>query len=244
VVYLDGSETEVDAGLSAPQEELETWLAGRGWHLAELDHPGGMDLLSAEIAGLASAAARSLGAAFLRQAAADARHLPQDMLRAALDNGEADPALIAQRVGLPVLAVMRRIALLPGSAAGLVICDASGTLLFRKPVEGFALPRFGAACPLWPLFTALARPMAPILILVEPAGRSARRFRTLSICETRLPSGFGGPELREAAMLILPDDGPRGAGTVLALGSSCRICPRGQCPARREPSILTEAVEQ
>ncbi len=244
VAYLDGSDTAVDTGIAAPQEEVESWLAARGWHLSELEHSDGIDRLGAEVAGLASAAGRTLAAAFLQQAARDARRLPDTTLRAALERGENDPWLLAQRTGLSVLAVMRRMALLPGSAAGLVICDASGTLLFRKPVDGFALPRFGAACPLWPLFAALARPMTPLVAQVEPAGRSARRFRTLSICETRLPQGFAGTELREAAMLILPDDGPRSAGPVLALGTSCRICPRSNCPARREPSILAEAGVQ
>lgn len=245
VAYLDGSEdTAVEAGLAAPQEQVEGWLAARGWHVAELAEPGGFDRLSVEVAGLASAAARSLAGDFLRQAAQEAQGLPDPALRAALARGEDDPAQLAQRSGLSVLAVMRRIALLPGSDAGLVICDASGTLLFRKPVEGFALPRFGAACPLWPLFGALARPMTPLVAWVEPAGRAARLFRTLSICETRLPQGFGGPELREAAMLILPEPAPRGSGAVVALGSSCRICPRGLCPARREPSILTDSAAQ
>ena len=241
VAYLDGSDSAVDTGLAAPQEEVESWLAARGWHLAELEQPAGFERLDAEVAGLASAAARALASDFLRQAVRDARALPDTALRAALAQGHDDPWLLAQQSGLSVLAVMRRIALLPGSAAGLVICDASGTLLFRKPVDGFALPRFGAACPLWPLFSALARPMTPIIAMVEPAGRAARRFRTLSICETRLPQGFGGSALREAAMLIWPDEGAPGSLPALALGSSCRICPRAACPARREPSILAEA---
>ncbi|MDO9637309.1 MAG: helix-turn-helix domain-containing protein [Pseudotabrizicola sp.] len=242
VAYLDGPDTAVDAGLAAPQEEVETWLAARGWHMTELAQPDGADRLLEEVGGLASAAARSLGAAFLRQAEADFRLLPDAMLQAALEGGEDDPCLLAQRSGLPVLAVMRRMALLPGSQAGLVICDASGTLLFRKPVDGFALPRFGAACPLWPLFAALARPMLPLAAQVEPAGRSLRQFRTLSICEARLPQGFAGPVLREAAMLILPDEAPRAADPVLAIGSSCRICPRARCPARREPSVMADAT--
>lgn len=241
VAYLDGSDTAVDAGLAAPQEEVEGWMTERGWHLAELENPDGLTVLLAEVAGLASAAARSLAETFVRQAAAEARHLPETVVRAAMDRGEDDPAILAQHSGLSMLAVMRRIALVPGSRAGLVICDASGTLLFRKPVDGFALPRFGAACPLWPLFAALARPMTPLMLRVETAGRAPRRFQTQAICETRLPQGFRGPELREAAMLILPDDTPRDAGEAVLLGASCRICPRRVCPARREPSILAEA---
>ena len=46
----------------------------------------------------------------------------------------------------------------PGSRLGLVICDGSGTLTFRKPAEGFAIPRFGAACPLWNAHQAFEMP--------------------------------------------------------------------------------------
>ena len=242
VAYLDGSEASDTTGLAAPQEEVEGWLAARGWHLAELDGPDGLAALQAEVAGLASAAARSLAGAFVLQAAEDARALPTADLQAAMQQPGFDPALIARKVGLSVPAVLRRMALLPGSQAGLVICDASGTLLFRKPIDGFALPRFGAACPLWPLFTALARPMTPIAAMVETVGRAPRQFRTLSICDCQLPQGFSGPELREAAMLILPVQRSAPDVAVVHLGSSCRICPRSTCPARREPSILTEAM--
>src|SRR3989338_4340731 len=124
-----------------------------------------------------------------------------------------------------------------GAEGGLVVCDASGTLTFRKPVAGFALPRFGAACPLWPLFAALGQPMRPIETVIETAGPQGRRFLVRAFCRLRFPGGFRGPELREAAMLILPDHAR--TGEALAVGSTCRVCQRLQCPARREPSILT-----
>ncbi|WP_307535513.1 short-chain fatty acyl-CoA regulator family protein [Paracoccus sp. PAMC 22219] len=38
-------------------------------------------------------------------------------------------------------------------------------------------------------------------------------------------------------MLILPFDGPP-PDDALPIGPACRICPRAECPARREPSIL------
>jgi len=134
--------------------------------------------------------------------------------------------------------------MLPDAPEGLVICDGSGTLVFRKPVAGFALPRFGAACPLWPLFTALSRPMVPVSALVQTVGAGARRFAVRAFCQPRYPGGFGGPELREAAMLILPDDAPFAdpPRDLLLVGSTCRVCPRAPCPARREPSIMAEAA--
>ncbi len=148
-----------------------------------------------------------------------------------------DPARLAARFDTDIIAVFRRIATLPGSRTGLVTCDASGTLLIRKPTDGFAMPRFGAACPLWPLYAALSRPMTPVEAVVETAGRAGRRLLVRAISTPRHPQGFAGPTLQDAAMLILPDapaDGP-----ALPLGSTCRICPRPTCAARREPSILS-----
>lgn len=242
VVYLDHQDGgEAAGGLGAPEEEVEAWLAARDWDLGALEAPAGAAALLAEVeASLAASASRARAAAFLAQAAEDARRLPGAALREALARDGVDPLRLAARLGVPALAVFRRLALLPGFEAGLVLCDASGAMTFRKPHPGFPLPRFGAACPLWPLYTALARPTTPVEALAEtPAGR---RFRVLAWCEVHHPDGFAGPELREAAMLILPA-GPGGPAPaqapVLRLGSTCRICPRTPCPARREPSILT-----
>jgi predicted transcriptional regulator len=106
----------------------------------------------------------------------------------------------------------------------------------RKAVAGFSSPRFGAACPLWPLFTALTRPEAPVEAVIALPGPQGARFRARAFCQTRFPGGFRGPELREAAMLLQPELAGSEAG--FEVGSTCRICPRVDCPARREPSIL------
>jgi predicted transcriptional regulator len=45
--------------------------------------------------------------------------------------------------------------------------------------------------------------------------------------------------LREAAMLITAAEA--GAGPVRPVGSTCRVCAWADCPARREPSILSLA---
>lgn len=240
VAYLDGDEGVEGAALLAPQDEVEGWLGARGWQVAELEAPGGLASLQAEVAGLASGAARRMASDFLTLAAQEVALVPQGALRAALVTHQGDPGAVAEGLGVPVLTVMRRMALLPGAPEGLVICDASGTLLFRKPVEGFALPRFGAACPLWPLFTALGQVGAPVSAVVETAGRSPRLFTALAFAHSHLPQGFAGPQVRVAAMLLRPLD--TAAGVVLGVGTSCRICPREGCPARREPSILSEGA--
>ncbi len=233
VAYLDGSGQADEAGITAPLEEIETWLAGRGWVMPELE-TGDMPVLEAEVARLASGAARTLAAAWLARSAVDAAALPMAGLVAAA-GGMPDPLRIADEFGVPVDQVFRRLALMPGRGFGLVVCDGSGTLLFRRPAEGFPLPRFGAACPLWPLYEALGDPGRAVRTDVAVAGRTARRFRVLAHAVIRHPQGFGGVQLREASMLIAP---LAGAGEALVVGSTCRICPEKDCPARREPSIV------
>lgn len=212
--YLDEPAVAEPAAVS-PQEEMEAWLAARGWHIE--------GATEAELAGL-SDAGRDLARRWL------------DRLRGAPFDLAGDPAQVAARNGVGVLAVFQRIALSPGAAAGLVICDASGTPTFRKPAEGFDLPRFGAACPLWPLYAALSQ-NRPVEAEVEMAGRIARRYRIRAFAESRFPEGLSGPEIREAAMLIEPSTA---TGPALPVGTTCRICPRDPCVARREPSILRD----
>ncbi len=236
VAYLDAGSAIAEQGIAAPQEEVEDWLARRGWAICDADLAAGRP---DEVAALASSAARSLARDYLARAGADAAALPEAALLQAVAAQGPDALALAGRFGVDPLVAMRRLAGLPAVAAGLVICDGSGTLTFRKPAVGFPLPRFGAACPLWPLYTALGRPMQPVEAVIGIAGQSGRTYRVQAWCAVSHPEGPRGPELREAAMLILPaGPGQPGATTV---GSSCRICPRGVCPARREPSILSEA---
>lgn len=236
VAYLDAGSGHAEQGIVAPQEEVEDWLRSKGW--------GGetsVDDLRAGIGDLASSAAKALAQAYLARAEADAAAVPMAALRAALAELGPDPFSLAERLVLDPMVAMRRLAALPDLGAGLVCCDGSGTFTFRKPTLGFPLPRFGAACPLWPLYRALGRPMQPIETLVEMVGQGGGRHRVFAWAVTALPQGPRGPELRQAAMLILPAEAPRAsdeARGIAAVGSSCRVCPRAICPARREPSIL------
>jgi hypothetical protein len=236
VAYLDAGSTMAEQGIAAPQEEVEDWLARRDWSIGDEELASDLE---AEVATLASSAARSLARAYLSRAAADALALPEAVLADAVAAEGPDALAIAGRLALEPMLVMRRLVVLPSLALGLVICDGSGTLVFRKPAAGFPLPRFGAACPLWPLYTALGQPRQPVEATVTVAGQGGRGFRVQAWCDTARPTGPRGPEVRTAAMLIRP--GGAAGGGALAVGSTCRICPRSDCPARREPTILSEA---
>ena len=232
VSFLDAGQGIDEQGIAAPQEEVEDWLRGRAWAISDAELAKGLE---SEIGQLASTAARSLARDHVDRIAVDAALVPQDVFAEALAELGPDPLALADRFGASPLVIMRRLAGMAGVQAGLVACDGSGTLTFRKPATGFPLPRFGSACPLWPLYSALGRPRQPFEARVQMAGQMDRRHRVIAWAETRHPQGLRGPELREAAMLILPDEG---GGVVHRIGSSCRVCARGDCPARREPSIL------
>ena len=242
VGYLDTLD-EAESGLSSPQEEVEAWLASRAFHLAELElaRPPEPETIIAGVAELASSAARALAAAHIVRARGDAQALPLASFLHALAEDGPDPARLAARFGAPLPRVFRRLASLPPGLGfddvGLVICDGSGSFTFRRACPGFALPRFGAGCPLWPLYEALSRPMQPLRVVLELAARFPQRFLTYAICQPALPGGFDGPQVIESLMLVLPAPPERGLPE-RPVGVSCRICPRIGCAARREPSII------
>ncbi|QDC09149.1 helix-turn-helix domain-containing protein [Oceanicola sp. D3] len=248
VRYLDDGGS-ADAGAGTPQEEVEGWLAGQGFHIEALEVGGAGRterlVQEAHAAGqLRGEASQAMATAQLERYRADAEAMPLGTFAEAAHELGYDPGPLAARFQQPVEAVLRRLASLPRDGLpgeiGLVGCDGSGTLTFRKPVSGFPMPRFGAACALWPLYAALTRPTLPVRAVVEMAGRSPRRFTAFAICRPVGETAFGAPQVFEAHMLLLDEGfgGAREAQQVLELGTSCRICPREACPARREPSII------
>lgn len=252
VAFLDASGEE--AGLAAPQEELESWLARQGHHVAAVEaaEPPDLAALTEGQAELASQAAREMARSWLAEAYEDARALPLDRLhpalRAMLGRGEGlRPDALAAALEVPLDRLFRRLAALPETPDlprfGLVECDGSGTLTHRRPIAGFALPRFGGACPIWPLYQALVTPLRPLCALVEFPGRPAPRFVAFARAEPLRPAGFAPPVVLRASMLIAPAT-PEILGAsplplpALEVGSSCRVCPRLACIARREPSLI------
>lgn len=244
VTYLEAD----DAGATetgAPQEELDAALEAAGHHVSELEGGDDVERALSRLGAGVSRSARALLRDWLQRYASDAGALPQAVLRAALERvGAPDPATLAGELGQPVERVMRRLAALPpdllAEPVGLAICDGSGVLSYRKPLSDFPMPRFGAACPLWPLYRALNRPFVVLSGPLRQAGRSGG-----AIWAEALATPVGGPAvnadpLYQAHMLVRPVPRHAEPNTEPAaeVGVTCRVCPRSACPARREPSIM------
>ncbi|WP_425038258.1 helix-turn-helix domain-containing protein [Primorskyibacter sp. S187A] len=250
VRYLEADDTLAAPG--TPQEEVESFLSAQGYHLAALEERAGtarpdaepavaeavFDDIIANSALLVSQSAQDMARAQMRRYDLMAQSLPLTPVLEHIAAHGGDVIALARAFNTSLSHAMLRLATLPAASkaeqVGLVISDASGTLLFRRPTDHFPLPRFGAACPLWPLFAALSRPAQPIFLNVEQSAREARGFETISIAE---PVDMGPMPRFEAAMLIRPIASEK-AQDLRPIGVSCRICARGACAARREPSIL------
>lgn len=245
MTYLDDS-SDPGEGRAIPQKEAEAFIAANHAHFPGLETgQSSVEELVRDAPELTSSAARQISRRILRQYAEDADAMPLDSLRTELGRIGVDPLALAREFGVGVPAILRRLATMPtddtGIGLGLVICDASGSILFRKPVEGFALPRYGETCPLWPIYAALSRPMAPLRQRVRQPGRENALFDCVAISEPVGEPSYDRDPTYQSTMLIMQVPGPSNDdSTATPVGASCRICPRDACSARREPSVLSE----
>ena len=242
IAYFD---TPADGPAATPSaiEEMEQVLALTGFHRAAQE-PGADPDTAPPDPPRPEAVAAMLAAHDARYAA-DARALPLDALRPALEADDFDPLRTAARLGQPLALVMRRMAALPPEPdlppLGLLICDAAGVVRLLKPLPGVG-PARGALCPLWPVFTALGQPGRAVTAQVVLPDAVGSRLACHAIADiTPHPAGPDMPPLIEAAMLFRPG-GAVGSGTPVPVGPGCRLCPRSGCPARREPAIIATAA--
>ncbi len=238
VAYLEAPEEALEGAASA-FEMVETFLAQTGFHLSQIEQ-GSPPQAIAEAAGLGEAATAVL-ADYASQYAQDAALLPMDQLEDAVRRHGYDPSRLAQILQVPFAAVLRRLATLPKSNGhppmGLAISDAAGALLLLKTVPGFAMPRIGGACPLWPVFSAISRPEQPVKLDVALPAQGGTRLRCYAVATAQPATRFDVPPVVQSTMLVMPDPADP-AADALSVGVSCRICPRQDCSSRREPAMI------
>lgn len=172
--------------------------------------------------------------------------LPIDTFLSFAKDYHFDPVSISQKLNVPLHTVMRRLAHLPKHdnipRFGILECDGSGAVIFRKQLPTLALPRYGSACPLWPIYRSFSQPLQPIKAFINtPTGE---RFLTYSLAQYADQNTVGLPARTTAIMVFTPDyemfmPKPQIASQPnLAVGLQCSVCPRNNCDARRAKYLL------
>ena len=233
--------TRTESSHVAPLDATLSILDRARYHFPEIERLGPAvipDLIRRE--GLSNdSTSRRMIEDMLNRYSDEAVALPAEQFANAAEACKFDPSALAEQFDVSLDVVFRRLAsleLAPNRPEiGLVACDTSGAIVFRKTPKGFDLPRFGFACPLWPLFAALRAPSTAIHDYVETPGGD--KYRCYAFAQPVGTARFDRPAIHLSWMLLVEDRTEQ--GNPVPLGSSCRICPREACIARREPSILT-----
>ena len=243
VNYLDGA-NDAESNLASPRDELNAFLKKSEFTFPDIEAGKTVDDVLSQAGTLTSEGGRFLGRKFLETYRADCLAMPLADFQAAYQSFDGDLAALAARFATGVSAVMRRAAFLPpdvlGKEFGLVNSDMAGTMIYRKEIKGFSLPRYSAACPKWALFRALMQPGQAVYEVAEFAARETEQFECYAIAEPTGVMRFGEPTMFTATMLISPSEDRH--ESFAKIGAACRICPVVDCDARREPSILMEGI--
>lgn len=240
VGYLEQTKGPAEAGHS-PQQEVEVYLETHDFRFPQLEgeKPNmSVDGIIAADAAEMSEAGRFILRGVLEQVQEDAQALPIKKLEKALIGNAVDPVALAREMNVPVVLILRRLAAVTELNAGLVVCDRSGTVIFRKSTDGFSVPRFDSCCPLWPLFAALGAPGTVLRERVGQLGRGHVQFDAFAATELATASAYNIPAPVRGVMLLLPAPAGDSSVTARKVGATCRICPHDDCRARREPSIM------
>jgi transcriptional regulator with XRE-family HTH domain len=230
--------------MRSPQEEKHHFLDSRAHHISELEGASDPESVTSVVAGKTGAttdAARELLSAWLERYRADAILMPLTPFQKAAQDCHYDPTVLARIFHTDLASVLRRLAALPPDAGhppmGLAICDGAGMLTHLKRTPGFSLPIMGFACSLWPIFQVLSQPGFPVRAVIALPDSGASNFLCYAVAQPLEQPGFDEIPIHEATMLVLPD--PHDTGLAARpIGTSCRVCPRTVCSARREPTIL------
>ena len=124
--------------------------------------------------------------------------------------------------------------------------DASGFVTKRLPLAGLPLPRYGNACPLWPIYGAFQAPGVTARNFGEmPSGE---RFLFFARAIEKRPAIVGFPRHLMSVMLacavkdagrVVYGDGIERAAAMVPVGTLCRVCPRRDCVHRQEAQLVT-----
>ena len=157
-----------------------------------------------------------------------------------------DIEALAEAFSVEVEAVCHRLTALPHGEAiprfGYFCANAAGTIIEKLGLEGLALPRYAAACPLWVLYRAQQSPET--VIRQRALFPSGARFVFVARARHQGTTGFGKPRHYITDMVAMKEDeaqhtvyGPDMSVPVEEVGPGCRLCPRSTCLHRIEDPL-------
>lgn len=180
---------------------------------------------------LKEAEERRVGRLLLAQELALGLIAPLSRLLSAWRSEGFDIALLAHRFSLSPHDLMRRLVILSRKEdkalppLTLLIADRAGNILERQMAAGFPFPRFGAPCPLLPLY-----------------GDGAERH--LKLADGRLYRAFTILHSERRAMLAYTISDEADEKLPIAAGLTCRLCEKEACPARLHPPAAKPSALQ
>ncbi len=222
----------------ARQEEARALSAERLGELA--------DALIEDQPEIKTAAARGRARRALLRYGAGAIVMPMEAFAEGAADARYDIEVLAARFSSGFEAVCRRLTALPRTERvprfGYLRANAAGTIIENLGLEGLAVPRYAAACPLWVLYGAQQSPEAVIRQRVLfPSGE---RFVFVARARHKGPSGFGRPRHYVTDMVAMKEEEaghsvyqPEPSAIVEEVGPTCRLCPRISCLHRVEDPL-------
>ncbi|MCP5071972.1 MAG: DUF2083 domain-containing protein [Rhodobacteraceae bacterium] len=244
VEFFDTPSEDAATPSSNPSDAQEFW-SSHGHYIPELE--AGEITIEVLLEEFADKAAT--GSQILRQSLQHyvqvARSLPVQAFMHTAKDLRFDALKLSQEFAVPVGAVLHRLAHLPPDPDfplfGLIECDMSGAVLFRKEIPEFALPQYSSACPLWPIYRAFGRPFQALRNILEmPTGG---RLLTYSYAESAGPDRYDLPGLLRSTMIFTSDPqafpATKEVHAPILAGLHCSVCPRKACAARRIDYILS-----
>ena len=189
----------LDGDLSSPGELVEAWL-GAWTALSDLEAGGNSasTLIEAARTRFKGGEAFDIAKRLIEQVSSDEAVLPLSIIRDAVEGGVRDPYQLADRFSVRFALMLRRLAALTELGAGYFQSDSQGTIIFQRPLQGFAVPRYGASRLLWPLYSALETPGRAQAHRLGPQNRPWEQFDVWAVAETDSNSEVTG------TMLALP----------------------------------------
>ncbi len=241
VEYFDRSALE---GIQAatPEEELENFLSANDHHFPSLDDGTGRVKQLLQAPELQTSAAKRLAEGALETYRDDAKAMPLVAFAKSAEAAQWDPAALAAEFNISLHAVFRRLSTLrrdglDAPKMGLLMVNAAGQPLLRRPIEGFPMPRHNTTCPLWPVYQCLSMPGRPMQDSIAlPDGT---QFASFAIALPTGPARFDRPTPHIGAMLLVTSEDAAAhmpwlsASEPRDVGTNCRISPCAGCIGSR-----------